>query len=361
MAVIRVGLVGLGEVAQSIHLPVLGDQRDRWTIAGVHDVSPSLVALCTSQYPTAKTYETAEALINSPNIDAVFVLSSDDTHSRFVRAAIKANKHILLEKPACLTVREIDDVLALMPGYDKTLFVGYMRRYAPAYLAARDELPAFADITHVRIFDLISEGRHFLRKSQNVLYPQDIDPALLARGTKERDALIREVVGADAPADLVRAYRGLTALSSHHISAMRGLLGEPARVLAAHRTNGGANTSITFDYGHFACLYDAVVDDLGLFDAMIEVRSNTRRVRIIYDTPYIRSLPTRLEVTDAGPLGPVTRTIGPLYGDAFSNELEIFHRHISEGTRPLTDLADSRRDLALMADIIERMKESGRH
>ncbi|WP_245491789.1 hypothetical protein [Mesorhizobium sp. M7A.F.Ca.CA.004.02.1.1] len=29
-------------------------------------------------------------------------------------------------------MREIDDLLALMPGYDKTLFVGYMRRYAPA-------------------------------------------------------------------------------------------------------------------------------------------------------------------------------------------------------------------------------------
>jgi virulence factor len=177
---------------------------------------------------------------------------------------------------------------------------------------------------------------------------------------KRRDALIREVAGADASADLVRAYRGLTALSSHHISAMRGLIGEPAGVLAAHRTNGGANTSVTFDYGHFACLYNAVVDDLGLFDAMIEVRSNTRRVRILYDTPYIRSLPTRLEVTDAGPLGPVTKTFGPLYGDAFSNELEIFHRHITEGTKPLTDLADSRHDLALMADIIERMKESGR-
>ena len=358
MAPLRVGLVGLGEVAQSIHLPVLADQRDRWQIAGVYDVSPSLVALITSEYAGVKAYESAEALINSPDIDVVFVLSSDDTHSRFVRAAIAADKHILLEKPACLTVREIDELLALMPAYKKTLFVGYMRRYAPAYLAARNELPAHADITHVRIFDLISEGRHFLKKSQNVLYPNDIDPALLARGARERDALIREVVGADAPADLVRAYRGLTALSSHHISAMRGLIGEPARVVAAHRTNGGANTSVTFDYGHFACLYDAVVDDLGLFDAMIEVRSNTRRVRIVYDTPYIRSLPTRLEVTDAGPLGPVTKTFGPLYGDAFSNELETFHRHIQEGTRPLTDLADSRRDLALMAEIIERMKES---
>ncbi|TIV13540.1 MAG: gfo/Idh/MocA family oxidoreductase, partial [Mesorhizobium sp.] len=84
MALIRVGLVGLGEVAQSIHLPVLADQRDRWVIAGAHDVSPSLMKLITSKYPTAEAYESAEALINSPDIDAVFVLSSDDTHSRFV-------------------------------------------------------------------------------------------------------------------------------------------------------------------------------------------------------------------------------------------------------------------------------------
>jgi virulence factor len=358
MSVIRVGLVGLGEVAQSIHLPVLADQRDRWKIAGVYDVSPSLVALCRAEYPTAVAFESAEALIDSPDIDAVFILSSDETHSRFVRAAIQANKHILLEKPACLTVREIDGLLELSSNYAKTIFVGYMRRYAPAYLAARQELPAFGDITHVRIFDLISEGRHFLKKSQNILYPKDVDPALLARGAEERDALIREVVGADAPADLVRAYRGLTALSSHHISAMRGLLGEPARVLAAHRTNGGANTSVTFDYGHFAAYYDAVVDDLGLFDAMIEVRSNTKRVRIIYDTPYIRSLPTRLEVTEAESDGSVTRAFGPLYADAFSNELETFHRHILDGTKPVTDLQDSRRDLALMAEIIERMKHA---
>lgn len=358
MSVIRVGLVGLGEVAQSIHLPVLADQRDRWAIAGVYDVSPDLVALCRSKYPTAQAFDSAEALINSPDIDAVFVLSSDDTHSRFVRAAIQANKHILLEKPACLTIREIDGLLELSSNYAKTIFVGYMRRYAPAYLAARQELPAFGDITHVRIFDLISEGRHFLKKSQNILYPRDIDPALLARGAGEREALIREVVGDDAPADLVRAYRGLTALSSHHISAMRGLLGEPARVLAAHRTNGGANTAVTFDYGHFAAYYDAVVDDLGVFDAMIEVRSNTKRVRIIYDTPYIRSLPTRLEVTESGADGPITRTFGPLYADAFSNELETFHRHILDGTKPVTDLMDSRRDLALMAEIIGKMKQA---
>ena len=358
MSILRVGLIGLGEVAQSIHLPVLRDQRERWQVAGLFDISPSLVALCAAQNPGARAFASAEELIASPQIDVVFILSSDETHSRFVRAAVEAGKHILLEKPACLTVREIDELLPILESYRKTLFVGYMRRYASAYTAAAAELPAFADITHVRIFDLISEGRHFLKKSQNILYPTDVDPAVLARGAAEREALIREVVGREAPADLVRAYRGLTALSSHHISAMRGLLGEPVGVVGAHRTNGGANTTVMFDYGHFVANYDAVVDDLGLFDAMIEVRSNTKRVRIIYDTPYIRSLPTRLEVSEAGPGGTINRTLDPIYSDAFSNELAVFHGHILKGTKPLTDLEDSRRDLALMAKVIEKMKEA---
>lgn len=356
MTIQRVGLVGLGEVAQSIHLPVLRDQRQLWKVAGLFDLSKKLMELCASQNPGARTFGSAEALIASPEIDVVFILSSDETHAPLVRAAIAAGKHVMLEKPACLNVRELDELIQHARGCDKVIFVGYMRRYAGAYVAAKAELPAFEDITHVRIFDLISEGRHFLGKSQNVLYPDDIDPEALRRGASARLALIREVVGEDAPDDLIRAYRGLTALSSHHISAMRGLLGEPRGVVAAHRTNGGANTAVLFDYGHFIANYDAVVDDLGVFDAMIEVRSNTKRVRIIYDTPYIRSLPTRLEITEATESGPRNRSVGPIYADAFSNELAAFHRHIEEGSRPLTDLEDSRRDLALMALAIERMR-----
>lgn len=356
MTILRVGLVGLGEVAQSIHLPVLRDQRDRWQVTGVFDLSRKLMDLCVAQTPGATAFASAEALIASADVDVVFVLSSDETHAPLVQAAIAARKHVLLEKPACLTVREIDALIDAARGYDRIIFVGYMRRYAGAYLAAKAELPAFEDITHVRIFDLISEGRHFLAKSQNVLYPDDIDADVLRRGATARLSLIREVVGADAPDDLIRAYRGLTALSSHHISAMRGLLGEPRGVVAAHRTNGGANTAVLFDYGHFIANYDAVVDDLGVFDAMIEVRSNVKRVRIVYDTPYIRSLPTRLEITEATSAGPMTRSLAPIYADAFSNELAAFHRHILEGTKPLTDLEDLRRDLALMAQAIARMK-----
>ena len=72
MTILRVGLVGLGEVAQSIHLPVLRDQRDRWKIAGVFDLSKKLVDLCLSQNPGSVGFDSAEALITCPDIDVIF-------------------------------------------------------------------------------------------------------------------------------------------------------------------------------------------------------------------------------------------------------------------------------------------------
>ena len=88
MTILRVGLVGLGEVAQSIHLPVLRDQRDRWKVAGVFDVSQKLMDLVVAQSPGAVAFASAEALIGSPEIDVVFILSSDETH-----APLRARRH----------------------------------------------------------------------------------------------------------------------------------------------------------------------------------------------------------------------------------------------------------------------------
>ena len=357
MSIIRVGLLGLGEVAQAIHLPTLSDLRSLYQIAGVFDVSSSLLDLVQSRHAGVRRFDTAEELVNDPDIDAVFILTPDETHSHYVRMAIKADKHILLEKPACLNLREIDDLLPVASAHSKILFVAYMRRYAPAYLAAKDELPPAGEITHVRIYDLISLGSEFMKHSQDILYPTDVPAGLRSQSAAAREALYREVVGKDAPADLVQAYAILTSMSCHHLSAMRELIGEPEHVIAARHANGGFNSSIMFDYGHYICHYDAVIDRIGLFDAMIEVRSNTKRIRIVYDTPYIRSLPTRLEIAEAGEEGVQQRILGPYYGDAFANELKVFHRHVMEGTRPKTDLMDFRKDLQLWAAIAERMKE----
>ena len=76
---IRVGLIGLGEVAQLMHLPLLADDA-RYKIAAVSDVSPSLTAHIAQRYG-ARTHANAETLIDDKNVDAVFILTPDHLHA----------------------------------------------------------------------------------------------------------------------------------------------------------------------------------------------------------------------------------------------------------------------------------------
>jgi len=154
----------------------------------------------------------------------------------------------------------------------------------------------------------------------------------------------------DAAPDQLRAYQVLTGLSSHSFSAMRELFGSP-RSVAAARQHRGDNVLVMFDYGTFTALYEAVIHDVARFDAGIEVLTMNQHFKINYDTPYVRNLPTRLEITTSDLHSTGTEIIGPFYEDAFRVELGAFHHAVTTGEKPKTLLTDSLADLELFAEV----------
>ncbi len=348
-APLRVGLIGLGEVAQLMHLPLLADD-ERFEIAAISDVSPSLLMHIGKRYGVAKRYAAAEALIADPDLDAVFILTPDHLHAELLEQAIRAGRHVFIEKPACLTAAELRPIIELNRGNPKTVFVGYMRRFAPAFLALKARLPKPQDIRHVRIRDLIRESQFFVDQTRNIFRPTDVPEALIADGRAQTAALLRSAMGDMASADALRAYQVLTGLSSHSFSAMRELFGPPLGVVAA-RQHRGETVIALFDYGHFTALYEAVIHDVARFDAGIEVLTLNQHFRINYDTPYVRNLPTRLEITTSGDTTTGTEIIGPFYEDAFRIELGAFHDSIASGKPPKTGLEESLSDLELFAAV----------
>ena len=70
-----------------------------------------------------------------------------------------------------------------------------------------------------------------------------------------------------------------------------------------------------------------------------------------YDTPYIRNLPTRLEITTSSETETGTEVIGPIYEDPFRTELNSFRDCIETGNQPRTTLKDSLEDLLLFRDV----------
>lgn len=353
-APIKVGLIGLGEVAQLMHLPLLADDN-RFAIAAISDVSPSLLDYVAKRYGVPALHPDAGSLLQNPDLDAVFILTPDHLHADLLAAAIQSGKHVFIEKPACLTAAQLEPILTLPGRSGQVVFVGYMRRFSRAFLELQKRLPPLDTIRHVRIRDIIREAPFFVAQTRNIFKPNDISPDLIAEGRARTQAMLRSVMGEDCPPDALRAYQVLTGLSSHSFSAMRDLLGPPKGVRYAHQHKGETVIAL-FDYGHFTALYEAVIDDVSRFDAGIEVLTQTQHFKMNYDTPYIRNLPTRLEITTSSDTETGTEIIGPIYEDPFRIELDAFLDSVVNGTPNKTSLEDSMADLTLFAEVAKHFR-----
>lgn len=358
MARVGVGIIGLGEVAQTVHLPILEALADRYRIAAICDVSPSLRQIIGDRHgiPADARFADYQELVRHPDVDAVLVLNSDEYHADCVIAACRAGKHVLVEKPMTLTLVETDAVIQARDEAGVRVMVAYMRRFAPAFVQAIDEVRKLDRINYVRVRDIIGRNRLIIDQAHSVSRPGDIPAELAAERAERAQRLVREAIG-EAPPELVRAYRLLCGLSSHDLSAMRELLGFPTGVVSATQWNGGNFMVIVFDYDGYRAILETGVDDQVRFDAHIEVYSPTRSVRIQYDTPYIRHLPTTLVVQETIGEAFTERVIRPTFTDPYTRELEAFHEVVTQSTPVKTTPEDFRDDLRLFGMIVERLRE----
>ncbi len=350
----KLALIGLGEVAQLIHLPVLARLGGMFELHAAYDPSPSVLATVSARWGIQKTYDSVDALIADPAVDAVMVLSPDQYHGQHARAALAAGKHVFVEKPSCLVRSDLDSLSEAAAKSDKVAMIGYMRRYAPAFTAAKSAMPPLEDITYVRVRDVICEGPWFFNQLDTVVTPNgDIPAALLAESRALREEMLATVCGPDAPAEIRTAYTVLTGLSSHSLSAMRDILGQsPKRVIAAEIKQGGSQITVLLDYGHFTALYECMIGDVVRFEAGMEINTRWKRIAFEYPTPYIRNLPMRLEVQESTPTGNQVTVHGPYHQDPFDVELRAFHAACVEGAVNRTPPAESAADLDLFAAII---------
>ena len=136
--------------------------------------------------------------------------------------------------------------------------------------------------------------------------------------------LVHEAIG-DASPDIFAAYRLLLGLGSHDLSAMRELIGVPERVISASHWNGGRFMTATFGYDGFNATFEMGVDLQRRFDAHLEVFGEVTQIRVQYDTPYIRHLPTTLIISETVDEAFNERVIRPTFKDPYTHDLEYSH------------------------------------
>src|SRR6218665_849971 len=92
---IRIGIVGCGEIAQLMHMPVL-DELPEYEIAALCHLSLRTAQALAERYRVPQVYTSIANLVADPHVDAIIVCSFD--HAPVATAALKAGKHVLIEK-----------------------------------------------------------------------------------------------------------------------------------------------------------------------------------------------------------------------------------------------------------------------
>ncbi|HLK94858.1 MAG TPA: Gfo/Idh/MocA family oxidoreductase [Nocardioidaceae bacterium] len=354
----RVGLIGLGEVAQVVHLPVLQALPELFEVRAGCDLSPTLRREVGARFGIPACYGSAEEMLAAEDLDGVLVLNSDEYHAEAVTASLEHDLHVLVEKPMCLSPREADEIIACRDRTGLTVMVGYMRRFAPAFTEAVQLLPTLGRVNFARVHDVIGRNQLMIDQTTTVERPGDIPRDLMEQRWARGRALVEEAIGS-VPDELASAYRLLCGLGSHDLSAMRELLGRPLGVAAARQWRGGGYIAALLDYDDFVVSYETGVDEQRRFDAHLEVYGDTASLRVQYDTPYVRHLPTTLVVQET--LGEAFRTTvtRPHLKDPYTHELEYFAEVAASGTMPKTSPEDFVEDLDLFAELVRVLGRSG--
>ncbi|NOU90063.1 gfo/Idh/MocA family oxidoreductase [Paenibacillus sp. LMG 31460] len=355
MTKIKVGIIGLGEVAQIIHLPILESLPELYEMVAFCDISPKLLAKMGEKYRVQQLYLNATDMFEQSELDAVFVLNNMEYHTECTVAALNRNIYVFVEKPMCVTPAEVKEIIDARDATNVHVMVGYMRRFAPAYLRALEEVKSLGPIIYARVRDIIGPNGFFTGQSSHVYRFNDI-PIEAVHDRKERNVrLMREAVG-EAADDMYGAYGLLLGLNSHDISAMRELIGTPIRVKAASSWLGGRFKNAIFEFDGFNATFETGMDQQGRFDAHIEVYGENKSVLIQYDTPYIRQLPTTLLISETKGDSFEESVIRPTYKDAYVCEIEYFYEVVTKGMPPKTTPEDYLQDLVIFKMMIEAMK-----
>jgi predicted dehydrogenase len=359
---LRVGIAGLGAVAQAVHLPLLASLADTFEIAAMCDLSPGPLAALGDRYrvPASARFATVDDLLEGAAIDGLLVLTSG-SHGAVALAALDRGIPVLCEKPLAYTIGEAD-ALASSRNADR-LLLGCMKVFDPAVgEAARIVADPTSGLGALRAIDVTvlhptSESQ--LAFAHLLSMPSHFDPGGMSRLREATDALIAAAIG-PAAGELGRLYES-TLLSSivHELSVIRAIAGDlvaidrvdtwpadafPGSVNLAGRMADGTRVTIGW---HYLRDYPAYRED-------IRFHHVGGSVELAFPSPYRLHEPTRLTVA-TGRNETLHQTVFESIDEAFEMELLAFRDLVRDSAPPRTGIADGRTDIITCQRAIARL------
>lgn len=359
---LRVGVIGVGAIAQMMHLPYLRELDDRFAIAALCDVDPVALETTGRQYGVTRLFTDAQELLAEP-LDVAMILTSGD-HAAVTLAALERGVHVFVEKPLAYTLRETDEVLTAAERAGTTLMIGMMKQYDPGYQRGLEIVRTLRDLRYVDATTLQPENALYMfhypiarkggwppdiKESYGEAMFRAVQQGILAN---EPVKLLEEGSGSD-DSDVLTAYLLLIASSIHDINALRGALGQPERVVSAHLWAAGTSFTAVLAYPDEvrATYVWSLLPYLKHYTETFSFHASDGRVLIRFPSPYLRNAPTLVDVERMhGEELQVTRLTAS-YEEAFKRELLELDECVRTGRPPRTDGPGFRQDLEVLTEI----------
>lgn len=360
---VRVGVLGLGAVAQAVHLPLLDRLGDRFDIAAVADLSPSLAATVGERYrvPAGHRVTTLDALLEVPALDGLLILTSG-SHGAAILAGLDRDVALFAEKPVAWTLAEADAIADRLTAEPRRkLQVGYMKLYDPAVV---EGLSVLADVDRVgavrsiEVCVLHPTSERQLAHARLLPPAPDIAAGTIAALNAEQERL-RSVALGPAASELGALYSNVVLGSIvHELALIRAFASDPIAIDAVDvwpADRWPPSVSITGrleDDARFAIRWH-FLPDYPAYREEVRVVSEQATFELEFPSPYLLHAPTALRIVEqqgAARRDTELRSVA----EAFEEELLAFHALVTDGTAPKAGVVEGRADIVTSQRIVAR-------
>lgn len=133
---IRLGLIGYGYAGRTFHAPLIR-ATPGLELAAIASREAGKVH---ADLPEIRVYETPAALIADDDLDLVVIATPNDTHASLAASALRAGKHVVIDKPMALDLAQARALIALADAAPGQLSVFHNRRWDSDYLAVKQAI-----------------------------------------------------------------------------------------------------------------------------------------------------------------------------------------------------------------------------
>lgn len=358
---LRIGVLGLGAVTQSVHLPLLLRRWAEFQVVAVADLSAQRATQIAGRYGIEGVFSSREELIAAHTsgrcrMDAVLVATSG-THGADVLALAEAGIAVFCEKPLALAEAEI----ARIEAAGARVQLGYMKEYDPATAQLARVLDGCV-VRAVTVEVLHPSAARQLSFANLLPAPADLDADRLAAAARATEDALDVALGTGTERGWRDLYAHVVIGSIVHDIALLRSLGHPIeQVHTAHRWGaqgtdpGSVEVTGTLAGGARLHLGWHYLPDYPDYTETVTFHHEAGSASLTFGVPYLLNAPTVLTVLAAADDGQTRTEHRWAQQEAFENELLAFHQFVTDGLPPHAQAAEGRADLVVAQQILARL------